>query len=201
MHYTAAAVVIKDELLRGRHVLAVAGTHGKTTTTSLLAWILESAGLNPSFLIGGIAENFGSSFRLTDSDYFVHRGRRVRHGVLRQGAQDVALPARHGHRQQHRVRPRRHLPRRGGVPLRLCALHQPGAAQRDADRGLGLAHRPRAGAQGASRPWSRSRTATIRWRTREHPHVDGARRELRRAGHALHRRCTTARCGATCRRR
>jgi len=71
MHYTAAAVVIKDELLRGRHVLAVAGTHGKTTTTSLLAWILESAGLNPSFLVGGIAENFGSSFRLTESDYFV----------------------------------------------------------------------------------------------------------------------------------
>ncbi len=71
MFYTAAAVVIKDEFLRGRHVLAVAGTHGKTTTTSLLAWILESAGLNPSFLIGGIAENFGSSNRLTDSDYFV----------------------------------------------------------------------------------------------------------------------------------
>jgi UDP-N-acetylmuramate: L-alanyl-gamma-D-glutamyl-meso-diaminopimelate ligase len=71
MHYTAAAVVIKDELLRGRHVLAVAGTHGKTTTTSLLAWVLESAGLNPSFLIGGIAENFGASFRLTDSDFFV----------------------------------------------------------------------------------------------------------------------------------
>ncbi|HEU0298812.1 MAG TPA: UDP-N-acetylmuramate:L-alanyl-gamma-D-glutamyl-meso-diaminopimelate ligase [Longimicrobium sp.] len=71
MHYTAAAVVIKDEFLRGRHVLAVAGTHGKTTTTSLLAWILESAGLEPSFLIGGIAENFGSSFRLTESDYFV----------------------------------------------------------------------------------------------------------------------------------
>jgi UDP-N-acetylmuramate: L-alanyl-gamma-D-glutamyl-meso-diaminopimelate ligase len=71
LHYTAAAVVIKDELLRGRHVLAVAGTHGKTTTTSILAWALESAGLAPSFLIGGIAENFGSSFRLTGSDYFV----------------------------------------------------------------------------------------------------------------------------------
>lgn len=71
MHYTAAAVVIKEEFLRGRHAIAVAGTHGKTTTTSLLAWILESAGLNPSFLIGGIAENFGSSNRLTESDYFV----------------------------------------------------------------------------------------------------------------------------------
>jgi len=71
LSYTAAAVIIKEEFLRGRHVLAVAGTHGKTTTTSILAWLLEVSGLNPSFLIGGVAENFGSSFRLTDSDYFV----------------------------------------------------------------------------------------------------------------------------------
>jgi UDP-N-acetylmuramate: L-alanyl-gamma-D-glutamyl-meso-diaminopimelate ligase len=69
--YTAAAVVIKEEFLRRRHVLAVAGTHGKTSTTSLLAWALESAGLRPSFLIGGVAENFGTSFRLTGSDWFV----------------------------------------------------------------------------------------------------------------------------------
>jgi len=69
--YTAAATVIKEELLRTRKSLAVAGTHGKTTTTSLLAWALESAGLNPSFLIGGVAENFGASFRLTDSEWFV----------------------------------------------------------------------------------------------------------------------------------
>jgi len=69
--YTSAASVIREEMLRGRHSMAVAGTHGKTTTTSILAWIMESAGLNPSFLIGGVAENFGTSFRLTDSDYFV----------------------------------------------------------------------------------------------------------------------------------
>jgi UDP-N-acetylmuramate: L-alanyl-gamma-D-glutamyl-meso-diaminopimelate ligase len=69
--YTSAAAVIKEELLRGRHSLAVAGTHGKTTTTSILAWLLEAAGLNPSFLIGGVAENFGTSFRLTDSPFFV----------------------------------------------------------------------------------------------------------------------------------
>lgn len=69
--YTSAAAVIKEEFLRGRHSIAIAGTHGKTTTTSITAWLLESAGLNPSFLIGGIAENFGSSFRLTDSPYFV----------------------------------------------------------------------------------------------------------------------------------
>lgn len=69
--YTSAAATIKEEFIRGRHSLAVAGTHGKTTTTSILAWVLESAGLNPSFLIGGVAENFGTSFRLTDSKYFV----------------------------------------------------------------------------------------------------------------------------------
>jgi UDP-N-acetylmuramate: L-alanyl-gamma-D-glutamyl-meso-diaminopimelate ligase len=71
LFYTSAAAVIKEEFIRGRTSLAVAGTHGKTTTTSLLAWVLECAGLNPSFLIGGIAENFGSSFRLTDSEFFV----------------------------------------------------------------------------------------------------------------------------------
>jgi UDP-N-acetylmuramate: L-alanyl-gamma-D-glutamyl-meso-diaminopimelate ligase len=69
--YTSAAAVIRDEFIRGRTSLAVAGTHGKTSTTSLLAWILDVAGLNPSFLIGGVAENFGTSFRLTDSPYFV----------------------------------------------------------------------------------------------------------------------------------
>jgi UDP-N-acetylmuramate: L-alanyl-gamma-D-glutamyl-meso-diaminopimelate ligase len=69
--YTSAAHTIKEEFLRTRKPLAVAGTHGKTTTTSLLAWALECAGLNPGFLIGGVAENFGSSYRLTDSEWFV----------------------------------------------------------------------------------------------------------------------------------
>ncbi len=71
LRYTSAAAVIQDEFIRGRHSLAVAGTHGKTSTSSLLAWVLEVAGLNPAFLIGGVAENFGRSFRLTDSKYFV----------------------------------------------------------------------------------------------------------------------------------
>jgi UDP-N-acetylmuramate: L-alanyl-gamma-D-glutamyl-meso-diaminopimelate ligase len=71
LYYTSAAVTIKEEFIRGRTSLAVAGTHGKTTTTSLLAWVMECAGFNPSFLIGGVAENFGISYRLTDSDIFV----------------------------------------------------------------------------------------------------------------------------------
>ena len=69
--YTSAAATIKEEFLRGHVSIPVAGTHGKTTTTSLLAWLLECAGMNPSFLIGGVAENFGTSFRLTDSSIFV----------------------------------------------------------------------------------------------------------------------------------
>jgi UDP-N-acetylmuramate: L-alanyl-gamma-D-glutamyl-meso-diaminopimelate ligase len=71
LYYTSAAHTVKEEFLRDRRVLAVAGTHGKTTTTSIVAWLLEAAGLEPSFLIGGVAENFGTSFRLTDSDLFV----------------------------------------------------------------------------------------------------------------------------------
>ncbi|MCX7145063.1 MAG: UDP-N-acetylmuramate:L-alanyl-gamma-D-glutamyl-meso-diaminopimelate ligase [Sulfuritalea sp.] len=62
---------LAENILRGRWVLGVAGTHGKTTTTSLLAWILEEAGLSPSFLVGGVPQGFGVSARLTDSPFFV----------------------------------------------------------------------------------------------------------------------------------
>ena len=66
--------ILHDEFLRGKEVLVVAGTHGKTTTTSMLAWIFDSAGMQPSFLIGGIAENFGSSFHLGAGKHFILEG-------------------------------------------------------------------------------------------------------------------------------
>jgi UDP-N-acetylmuramate: L-alanyl-gamma-D-glutamyl-meso-diaminopimelate ligase len=66
--------LLHEEFLRGKEVLVVAGTHGKTTTTSMLAWIFHSAGLQPSFLIGGIAENFGSSFQLGEGKHFIIEG-------------------------------------------------------------------------------------------------------------------------------
>lgn len=69
--YTSGAQWLAENVLLGRHVLAVAGTHGKTTTSSMLAWILESAGLQPGFLIGGIPENFGLSARLGGDRFFV----------------------------------------------------------------------------------------------------------------------------------
>lgn len=68
--YTSGPQWLAEHVLQGRHVLAVAGTHGKTTTTSMLAWILEYAGLQPGFLVGGVPMNFGVSARL-GSQHFV----------------------------------------------------------------------------------------------------------------------------------
>jgi UDP-N-acetylmuramate: L-alanyl-gamma-D-glutamyl-meso-diaminopimelate ligase len=69
--YTSGPEWLADHVLRDKWVLAVAGTHGKTTTSSMLAWILECAGLSPGFLIGGVPANFGISARLGGSKYFV----------------------------------------------------------------------------------------------------------------------------------
>ena len=71
MPYRSGPQWLAENVLQERHVLAVAGTHGKTTTSSMLAWILEDAGLEPGFLIGGIPANFGTSARFGASEYFV----------------------------------------------------------------------------------------------------------------------------------
>src|SRR2546423_12464198 len=68
------AEVIKEEFISGRRSLVVAGQHGKTTTTSLAAWVIDQAGLNPSFLVGGVVQIFGVSFRVSGSDYFIIEG-------------------------------------------------------------------------------------------------------------------------------
>jgi UDP-N-acetylmuramate: L-alanyl-gamma-D-glutamyl-meso-diaminopimelate ligase len=72
--YRSQAEVVREEFIRGRRSLVVAGTHGKTTTTSIAAWICEVGGLDPTFLVGGVVQNFGQSFRVTDSNYFVIEG-------------------------------------------------------------------------------------------------------------------------------
>jgi UDP-N-acetylmuramate: L-alanyl-gamma-D-glutamyl-meso-diaminopimelate ligase len=71
MRYTSGPQWLAEQLLQDRWVLAVAGTHGKTSTASMLAWILEAAGLKPGFLIGGVPSNFGLSARLGESPFFV----------------------------------------------------------------------------------------------------------------------------------
>ncbi|HYA36788.1 MAG TPA: UDP-N-acetylmuramate:L-alanyl-gamma-D-glutamyl-meso-diaminopimelate ligase [Candidatus Methylomirabilis sp.] len=71
LRYTSGAQWVAENVLHGRWVLAVAGTHGKTSTASMVAWILEHAGLHPGFLIGGVPENFGVSARLGHEPFFV----------------------------------------------------------------------------------------------------------------------------------
>ena len=71
LRYTSGPQWLAENLLQGRWVLAVAGTHGKTTTSAMLAWILDQAGLQPGFLIGGVPQNFGASARLGGETFFV----------------------------------------------------------------------------------------------------------------------------------
>src|SRR5580700_7008553 len=74
LFYLSLPEVLKNYFLRGRHNLVVSGTHGKTTTTALLAWMMETAGHNPGYLIGGIPKNLGQGARLNDSKFFVIEG-------------------------------------------------------------------------------------------------------------------------------
>ncbi len=74
LRYMSLPETMKEHFLWGRHNYVVTGTHGKTTTTSMLAWLMESNGLNPSFMIGGIARNLGRGGRFTDSPYTVLEG-------------------------------------------------------------------------------------------------------------------------------
>jgi UDP-N-acetylmuramate: L-alanyl-gamma-D-glutamyl-meso-diaminopimelate ligase len=72
--YRSQAETVKEEFIRGRRSLVVAGTHGKTTTTSIATWVTEVGGLDPGFLVGGIVQNFGASFRVTESPFFIIEG-------------------------------------------------------------------------------------------------------------------------------
>jgi len=74
LRFCSLPQLLHDEFLEGKEVLVVAGTHGKTTTTSMLSWVFEVAGTKPSFLIGGIAENFGRSFQLGSGKHFILEG-------------------------------------------------------------------------------------------------------------------------------
>jgi UDP-N-acetylmuramate: L-alanyl-gamma-D-glutamyl-meso-diaminopimelate ligase len=74
LRYASMAETVKELFIRGKNSIVIAGTHGKTTTTAMMSWILEQAGRKPSFLVGGIAENFGRSFQVADGPDFVIEG-------------------------------------------------------------------------------------------------------------------------------
>ena len=109
LRYCSLPELLKEFFIRGKRSIVVAGTHGKTTTTSLLAWVFEHNGLNPGYLIGGIPNNFGQGARFTDERVVHHRGRRIRHGVFRQAEQVRPLPAGNRRHQQPRIRSRGHF--------------------------------------------------------------------------------------------
>jgi UDP-N-acetylmuramate: L-alanyl-gamma-D-glutamyl-meso-diaminopimelate ligase len=74
LRYCSLPELLKEFFIRGKRSLVIAGTHGKTTTTALLAWVFEHNGLNPSYLIGGIPNNFSQGARFTDSEWFIIEG-------------------------------------------------------------------------------------------------------------------------------
>src|SRR5580698_1149015 len=74
LRYCSLPELLKEFFIRGKRSIVVAGTHGKTTTTSLLTWVFEHNGLNPSYLIGGIPNNFTQGARFTDSEWFIIEG-------------------------------------------------------------------------------------------------------------------------------
>src|SRR6266478_8011271 len=74
LRYCSLPELVKEYFIRGKRSIVVCGTHGKTTTTSLLAWVFEQNGLNPSFLVGGMPNNFGQGARFTDSEWFIIEG-------------------------------------------------------------------------------------------------------------------------------
>ena len=74
LRYCSLPELLKEFFMRGKRVLVVSGTHGKTTTTSLLTWVFEHNKLNPSYLIGGIPNNLGQGARFTDSEWFIIEG-------------------------------------------------------------------------------------------------------------------------------
>ena len=101
--YLSLPEVLKNYFLRGRHNLVVTGTHGKTTTTALLTWIMEKAGLKPGYVIGGLPKNLGQGARLNDSKYFVIEGDEYRFSLFRQALEIHSLSAGVADHKQHRV--------------------------------------------------------------------------------------------------
>ena len=97
--------------LKDRRVLMVAGTHGKTTSTAMMAHVLEAAGRDPSMLVGGRRERFRIELPTRQRRGFCNRRRRVRHRVFRQGPEVSALPRQRRDHHRGRIRSRRHLSR------------------------------------------------------------------------------------------
>jgi UDP-N-acetylmuramate: L-alanyl-gamma-D-glutamyl-meso-diaminopimelate ligase len=125
--YCSGPEWLAREVLRDRWTLAVAGTHGKTTTTSILAFLLESAGLRPGFLVGGIPADFGVSARLGDAPFFVVEADEYDTAFFDKRSKFVHYRPAHAGPRQPGVRPRGHLPRPRRHPAPVPSPRQDGA--------------------------------------------------------------------------
>lgn len=114
--YTSGPEWLRENLLGARWVLAVAGTHGKTSTAGMLAWVLEDAGLDAGFLIGGIPKNFGVSARLGSAPFFIVEADEYDTAFFDKRSEIPSLSAADPGAQQPGVRPCRHLRRPGHDP-------------------------------------------------------------------------------------
>ena len=132
IRYCSLPEAVRDHFLWGARSVVIAGTHGKTTTTSLTGWLLAHGGADPSVLRRRHRRELRRQLSHRRRARVRHRGGRVRQRLLRQDGEVPQVPARHRRRQQHRVRPRRHLPGPRRDPPGVPAVRQPGAAPRAA---------------------------------------------------------------------
>ncbi len=188
IRYCSLPETVREDFLWSARSIVLAGTHGKTTTTSLTGWLLTNAGLDPTVLVGGIALNLGtdgSSYRVGQGRDFVIEGDEYDSAFFDKTAKFLKLRARHRRDQQHRVRPRGHLrgPRRRAA--RVPASREPRAAQRSAAarRRQPARGRPREARREPGRDVRAARTACT-WQARDVVHRDGRTHfEVRRDGH------------------
>ena len=115
--YRSLPEMLEEVFLPGQHSIVVSGTHGKTTTTAMLAWIFQTAGRKPNFLVGGVAENFGKSYGLGRWRGIYSGRRRVRDGFLGSRAEIFPLPSRRFDHHFAGIRSRGHLPRLRDLPI------------------------------------------------------------------------------------
>ena len=221
MRYVSLPEMLRDRFLQGRRPIVVAGTHGKTTTTSMSAWALVEAGADPGFLVGGIPCNFDTSFRLGRSDLFVIEGDEYDSAFFDKTAKFPQVPSVRDRSRQRGVRPCRHLCRPGcaapDVPPAGGARpgQWPGAAgggrrggppagQRRALPGRDLRRGGRGGLAGGGREFP-GRPHALRGRATagrtRRPRRPAAHRHVQRAERAGHDRCRRRRRKSRRRRR
>ena len=123
--YTSLPEAVKTFFLRDRIPVVVTGTHGKSTTTAMIAWGLHSAGLRPDFLVGGLAENFDSSYGLGGGRHFVIEGDEYDSAFFDKGPKFMHYLPQRGRARQRGIRPCGHLSNLGFAAASVLQVREP----------------------------------------------------------------------------